>query len=206
MPNVSTPVRGLARVATVVLCVAAATAVAMPTAGASGPASGHAQVVISSSCGADIFCFEPSTISVDAGGTVTWVNRSGADHVIARCDASACSGTGPGTGTGRGPQAIDVPPGQRASFVVAGAGTYNYYCTIHGFAAMHGSITVAPVITTTTPPTTTASTIATAARPAKPLRQLARTGGIPFRLLGAAVVLLVLGFAALRPRRATRRL
>jgi plastocyanin len=50
---------------------------------------------------------------------------------------------GPGTGTGPasfGSATLD--PGQTFSITFTAAGSYNYYCTIHSYAVMHGTITV----------------------------------------------------------------
>jgi nucleoid-associated protein YgaU len=60
--------------------------------------------------------------------------------------------------------------GTAVNHTFTAAGTYNYYCKIHGFSVMHGTVTVqgqtAP--TTTAPATTTTgrATTATTAPPA----------------------------------------
>ncbi|HKR98953.1 MAG TPA: plastocyanin/azurin family copper-binding protein, partial [Candidatus Dormibacteraeota bacterium] len=85
------------------------------------------------------FCFVPSSVSVNSGDTVTWNNSSPDMHTVARCDATNCSGQGPGTGadTLSSGGAIAALNGTYAH-TFSGAGTYFYYCTIHGYSVMHG--------------------------------------------------------------------
>ena len=97
------------------------------------------------------FCFVPSSVSVNSGDTVTWNNSSPDLHNVTRCDATNCAGQGPGTGADTLSSGGNITPliGTFAhSF--SGAGTYFYYCTIHGYSVMHGEVTVA-----STPPTDT---------------------------------------------------
>ncbi len=78
--------------------------------------------------------FSPVTLTVAAGTTVTWQNGDGIGHTVTSATGSAdtydmalASGT--------------------VSHQFATAGTYNYYCKIHGIngtppTGMHGTITV----------------------------------------------------------------
>ena len=71
--------------------------------------------------------FSPADLSVVAGTTVTWTWAAGAvDHNVTFDDgahsATQSSGSFPRT--------------------FSAAGTYSYHCTIHGAAAMHGTVTV----------------------------------------------------------------
>jgi len=78
--------------------------------------------------------FNPVTLTVAAGTTVTWENGDGIAHTVTSATGSAdtydmalASGT--------------------VSHQFATAGTYNYYCKNHGFngtppTGMHGTITV----------------------------------------------------------------
>jgi plastocyanin len=136
----------------------------------SNPASAATAVTINgaAACSGTTFCFAPATANVPSGDTVTWTNQSGAAHTVTRCDPAACSGTDGGTGTD---PAFDLSVasanGSTANQTFNGAGTYNYYCKIHGFAVMHGTITVqgqAAPTTTVGPGATT--TTAPAAAPA----------------------------------------
>jgi plastocyanin len=131
-------------------------------------AAGDPAVTISSSCGGPAFCFTPSTLTISDGDTVTWTNSSGAEHFVGRCDPANCSGAGGGTGTDATftpADAADVPDGTNFSHTFNGAGTYTYFCAIHGYAAMHGAIVVlaAPSSTPTTPTTAAPSTTAQSA-------------------------------------------
>jgi plastocyanin len=106
------------------------------------------------------FCYEPTQLTVAPGTTVTWTDHSVASHTVTRCDSSVCTGMGPGTGSDPAFDSGSIAPGGSYSHTFTGVGTYNYYCAIHGFAAMHGTVTVSasPTTTTTTsPPTTTTS-------------------------------------------------
>jgi LPXTG-motif cell wall-anchored protein len=96
---------------------------------------------------------------VTDGGTITWTNTSGVQHTVTRCTTAICGGTGPGTGTDASFTNGTIGAAMNATFshTFHGAGTYNYYCSIHGFAVMHGVVTVvAATPSTTSPPSTTA--------------------------------------------------
>jgi plastocyanin len=162
--------RGLAAV----LIGLAGSVIALAPATGAG-AAGDPAVTISSSCGGPAFCFTPSTLTISDGDTVTWTNSSGAEHFVGRCDPAGCNGAGGGTGTDATftpADAADVPDGATYSHTFNGAGTYTYFCAIHGYAAMHGVIVVngaAPSTTATTPasaaPSTTAQSATSAPTP-----------------------------------------
>ncbi len=88
------------------------------------------------------FCFKPQRVKGPAGQVVTWNNMTAATHTIVRCTPAACSGRGPGTGTTRGFGDGNFLPGATYSFTFKNAGTYFYYCSVHGYSVMHGSVTV----------------------------------------------------------------
>jgi plastocyanin len=71
--------------------------------------------------------FEPATVEVAAGTTVTWVSAGGLPHTI--------------TSTG-GPMEFDesLPDGGRVSITFDEPGTYSYACSIH--PSMTGEIVV----------------------------------------------------------------
>ena len=85
-------------------------------------------------CTAGGIQFSPATLTVAAGTTVTWENGDAVGHTVTSATGSAdtydmvlASGT--------------------VSHQFATAGTYNYYCKIHGIngtppTGMHGTITV----------------------------------------------------------------
>ena len=131
-----------------------------------GPGPAHAATAVTinggAGCSGTTFCFAPATVTAPSGDTVTWTNQSGAAHTVTRCDPTACNGTDGGTGTDPAfDHSVASANGSTASQTFTGAGTYNYYCKIHGFAVMHGTVTVqgqaAPTTTTTAPATTPAA-------------------------------------------------
>jgi plastocyanin len=119
--------------------------------GASGSARAAAPVASTSAfavsitnggaCG-QIFCFTPQTFSVVSGTKVTWTDNTGAPHTVTRCDTVNCPTTvGPGTGTDPA-FGLSLSPGLSVSVTFRQPGTYNYYCHVHGYPIMHGTITV----------------------------------------------------------------
>jgi hypothetical protein len=81
-----------------------------------------------------------------------WTNNTAAPHQLARCTVAACGVAG-GTGTDTGYGSGVLGGSATYSFTFHGLGTYIYYCTIHGYAAMHGKITVdaKPTISSVSP-------------------------------------------------------
>ena len=99
------------------------------------------------------YCYTPNSVAVSSGSAVTWSNRSAVSHTVTRCTVSAC---GTGGGSGAAPASFDsgtINPGGQASISFSGAGSYTYYCTIHGYAGMHGTVTVSEPQPTAPPPT-----------------------------------------------------
>ena len=107
-------------------------------------AAASQSVVVNVSTNCASFCFTPAQVSVAAGGTVTWVNKSGTAHTIARCTPANCSGKAGGTGQDPAFTAatLNISPTGTATYTFTQPGTYVYFCTIHGYAIMHGTITV----------------------------------------------------------------
>lgn len=125
---------------------AAGAVVALPSGGQPAPAVGAANsasikiVAQGGTCPVE-FCFSPANRTVYQVGTVTWTNVSGVEHTVTRCSTPACPVNG---GTGVNPFFNKTAlPGASVSVTFHGAGTYNYYCEIHGYL-MHGTITVKP--------------------------------------------------------------
>jgi plastocyanin len=164
-------------------------------AAASRAATDHV-VNISSKC--NVFCFAPAQITIAAGDTVTWMNTTDAEHIVARCAPSACTGVNGGTGTDATftSAMLTMPPGASSHFTFTQPGTYVYYCTLHGYALMHGTITVTPAAPTTPPasvgppPATTPAVVA----PAQP--QLADTGAAATGALAVGFALILCGLTA----------
>lgn len=63
------------------------------------------------------FAFNPATVTVRVGDTVTWENQDGADHNVIADDGSFKS--------------ADFGQGKTFSFTFTKAGTYPYSCHIH---------------------------------------------------------------------------
>ncbi len=73
--------------------------------------------------------FNPSSLTVTVGTTVTWTNDDSTSHTVTFTDIS-----GVDSGT--------LTPGQTFNYTFNTAGTFHYYCRIHGAAAMSGTVTV----------------------------------------------------------------
>lgn len=132
-------------------------------------AAGDPAVTISANCGGSTFCFSPSTLTIADGDTVTWTNSSGTLHFVGRCDPASCDGASGGTGTDTTFTTAQVANGATYSHTFHGAGTYTYFCAIHGYATMHGVIVVgssSPSSTATTiAPSTTSQSVTTGSTP-----------------------------------------
>jgi plastocyanin len=89
------------------------------TTGSAAPVAGNAVSI-------DNFAFVPATLTVAAGGTVTWTNRDEEPHTVAANDGSFHS-------PGMGSQAT-------YSYTFATAGKFDYVCSIHPF--MHATVVV----------------------------------------------------------------
>jgi plastocyanin len=72
------------------------------------------------------FSFQPSTLAVPKGTTVTWHNQGSVDHTV--------------TSDTMGLFDSRISPGKEFSFTFSTPGTYNYHCSIH--TSMHGTIVV----------------------------------------------------------------
>ncbi|HEY1890844.1 MAG TPA: cupredoxin domain-containing protein [Steroidobacteraceae bacterium] len=74
------------------------------------------------------YSFQPTTLTVAKGATVTWVNKDGDVHTIKSSGGSEAFGSA----------ALDS--GDRFTFTFLHAGTYHYICSVHPY--MHGMIVV----------------------------------------------------------------
>ena len=75
------------------------------------------------------FAFQPATIQVAKGTTVTWTNEDAAPHTV-----TFRNGGMRGSGT--------LQRGQSFSYTFGTAGTYTYYCGVH--PSMIGTVLVTP--------------------------------------------------------------
>ncbi len=133
--------------------VAASATVVLATGGSA--ATGIAITSGPCSNGGTSFCFTPEIATAETGMPVTWTDTSGVAHEIAQCTPSACPGSPASTGINTFD--VAVPADGHGSFTFSTAGTYYYYCSIHGYVAMHGTIVVA---TPATPPPVPSATSA----------------------------------------------
>jgi plastocyanin len=113
------------------------------------PAAAQADqsVRIADACGPlpFLFCFTPASVAAASGEQVTWSNQSitPIGHTVTRCTPAACQGNGGGSGADVWTGSGTLFDGNSYSHTFTGAGTYIFYCMIHGYAQMHGTITVA---------------------------------------------------------------
>lgn len=101
----------------------AATQSSTPATTSSSPAATGSSTVQATSQ----LTFDPVSVTVKAGQTVTWKNGSGIGHTVT-------FDSGPSFDK-------QLADGSSVSRTFTTAGTYNYHCTIHG-QSMHGTITV----------------------------------------------------------------
>ena len=76
--------------------------------------------------------FDPATLTVPTGATVTWQNQASNNHTVTSGSANAITGM------------FDSPTlsnGQTFQFTFSQAGTFPYFCRIHG-QMMSGTIVV----------------------------------------------------------------
>jgi plastocyanin len=86
-----------------------------------------AQTAAAAAVGIDNFTFNPATVTVKAGTTVTWTNKDDIPHGIAATNNAF-----------KRSQALDTD--DSFSFTFATPGTYQYFCYIHPH--MTGTIVV----------------------------------------------------------------
>jgi plastocyanin len=112
--------------------------------------------------GLESIMWSPAQVTVAGGGTVNFQNSSGSvPHGVVwetgDPETPACNG-------------VPIDEGQtnwKGSCTFAKAGTYRYYCSVHGMA-MSGTIVVGSPATTPTPPPTTATPTTPGGTPTTP--------------------------------------
>jgi plastocyanin len=90
------------------------------------------------------FAFDPPTVTINIGESVTWTNRDSAQHSAAFVNG--------------GPKTRALSKDQSASLPFTTAGTFSYICGIHG-ASMMGTVIVRAAATQ--PPTVAPTAVAT---------------------------------------------
>ena len=128
----ATAVSVIAAVGVVLASVLSQAAGSTPPAAEATTSASDISIVNNGGACTSAFCYEPSNVTVLPGTTVTWSNKSIADHTVTRCNSTACSSKGPGSGTD--PSFNSGVFATTFSLAFHGVGTYNYYCQIHGFA------------------------------------------------------------------------
>lgn len=100
-----------------------------------------------SSGGGSSYCYGPEALTVPVGTTVSWTNQSGgfAPHTATSCTPATCPLAPPNTGTNTFAKSIAAANGSSSSFIFTSPGMYTYFCTVHGYAAMHASVNVTPL-------------------------------------------------------------
>nr|P00300.1 RecName: Full=Plastocyanin [[Chlorella] fusca] len=83
--------------------------------------------------------FEPSSVTIKAGETVTWVNNAGFPHNIVFDEDEVPSGA---NAEALSHEDYLNAPGESYSAKFDTAGTYGYFCEPHQGAGMKGTITV----------------------------------------------------------------
>jgi plastocyanin len=102
---------------------------------AGGVLFAKAQTAATAAVGIDNFTFNPQTVTVKAGTTVTWTNKDDIPHGIAATNNAF-----------KRSQALDTD--DSFSFTFTTPGTYQYFCYIHPH--MTGSIVVEAATGSTT--------------------------------------------------------
>jgi plastocyanin len=135
------------------------------------------------------FAFQPGSVEVAAGGTVTWTNTGQAPHTVTADDGSFDSG--------------QLAPGASFSQTFNTAGTFTYHCSIH--PQMTGTVTVTGGggAQTTAPAQSGNQGGGTKTNkvPATGVGTMAMAGGTSALALLAGVVAVVQGVAAVRSLR-----
>src|SRR4029079_9111318 len=138
--------RASAAIASIVLGLAAATAMGMVGGPAAAQSGGKTSAKIVS------FAFEPPTLTVDVGTTIEWSNGSDRPHTVT--DRGGTFDTTP------------IAPGATGDVAFTVPGTYHFFCRINP-GTMNGVITVKPG---PTPAKTTRVEALDPARPGETLR------------------------------------
>ncbi len=118
----------------------AAFAIGESSSGAASPPVKKVSIT-GTACANQFFCYKPAALTVLRGTKVVWTNNSGVIHTVTRCGKAACGVTG-GTGKQTGLNSPNIAPHKTYGFLFKLPGTYRYYCKVHGYGLMHGTITV----------------------------------------------------------------
>ena len=139
------PVRSLmlciASLAAIAATACSSPATSSPTAGAaatSKPQTTSAQVSLT-----DANQFQPATLSVPTGTTVTWTNSGSTQHTVTDDPSKAVSATDAALPAGAQPWDSGIlNGGQTFTHAFTTPGTYKYFCIPHEALGMVATITV----------------------------------------------------------------
>jgi plastocyanin len=93
----------------------------------------------------DALKFEPATLTVARGATVTWRNTSQLVHTVTDDPSKAANQADAQLPSGvEAWDSGDVNPGQTFTHTFAVPGTYKYFCQPHETAGMVGTVVVTP--------------------------------------------------------------
>jgi plastocyanin len=110
--------------------------------GATTPPPVKKIAISGTACANGLYCYKPAALTVKKGTKVIWTNASGTIHTVTRCTKAACKGANGGTGKQTKLASPSIQPHKTYAFTFTGLGTYRYYCKVHGYGVMHGTITV----------------------------------------------------------------
>ena len=165
----------------------AATGITITSGGCSGGGAGY--------------CYNPESANGTTGSPVTWSDQSGTGHTATLCTSAACPGA-PASSSSCDSFDVSVGSGGSGAHTFSNPGTCYYYCTIHGYALLHGKIVVTAASASPSPsPTPTPTRSTNGPSPSSP-----STGGAPGPVGGVVILigLVLLTVTALtwrRPRR-----
>lgn len=97
------------------------------------------------------YCYSPESIDTSPGLSVVWVNNDAIGHNVAPCSPSVCNGAAATNWPCAAKISLAANGGTSAACTFTTPGTYWYYCSLHGWAAMHGEIIIKGSTPTPTP-------------------------------------------------------
>src|SRR5262249_11608303 len=126
----------------VVLLAVVLTAVTLGVGAGSAATPAPKTITITASCpSGGLYCLKPPAPPGPPGAKVVWKNGSFVPPTVTRCTKVLCPLNG-GTGTDPKLASPSIPNGKTYAFTFKHAGTYRYFCKVHGYAVMHGLVTV----------------------------------------------------------------
>lgn len=127
-----TPFRSVILVVLIALSACASRVATSPAPATSAPAIAAPETAAPVKSGNEVkvnisgFAFDPATVTIKVGDTVTWINQDAAVHTVAAADNSWTS--------------ADLAKGASYSHTFTSAGTFAYICGVHH--SMKGTVVV----------------------------------------------------------------